>query len=90
MLQELEDKINTALAEFMQTRAWMCITRMAMYMGAWKTTSCTKSGSSVLGAEGKKALGSLAGVLNDYPDLKIVIVGVILTTPNSRKGAMDN
>ena len=34
-----------------------------------------KSGSSSLGAEGKKALGALASALNDYPKLRVIVVG---------------
>jgi len=34
-----------------------------------------KSGSVTLGSDAKKALGSLAKVLNDYPRLKVIVVG---------------
>ena len=34
-----------------------------------------KSGSAVLGEEGKKALGNIASALNQYPDLKVVVMG---------------
>jgi chemotaxis protein MotB len=34
-----------------------------------------KSGSAALSKDGKGALGSLAGVLNDYPKLKVIVVG---------------
>jgi chemotaxis protein MotB len=34
-----------------------------------------KSGSITLGADARKALGSLAKVLNDYPRLKVIVVG---------------
>ena len=34
-----------------------------------------KSGSAVLDAKGKKALGSLASALNEYPNLEVVVVG---------------
>jgi chemotaxis protein MotB len=34
-----------------------------------------KSGSAKLGDNGKKALGSLASALNDYPNLKVVVLG---------------
>jgi chemotaxis protein MotB len=34
-----------------------------------------KSGSAVLGAEGKKAIGALANALNGYPNLKVIVLG---------------
>src|SRR5262249_12049338 len=34
-----------------------------------------KSGSASLGEDGKKALGMLASALNDYPKLKVIVVG---------------
>lgn len=47
-----------------------------------------KSGSSKLGESGKTALGSLAGVLNEYPKLKVIVVG---NTDTVRvKGVADN
>jgi len=47
-----------------------------------------KSGSAALGANGKEALGTLANVLNDYPKLKVIVVG---NTDNTKfKGGGDN
>ena len=34
-----------------------------------------KSGSAVLGEDGKTALENIAAALNEYPDLKVVVVG---------------
>jgi chemotaxis protein MotB len=34
-----------------------------------------KSGSAKLSDSGKRALGSLAGALNDYPRLKVIVMG---------------
>ena len=34
-----------------------------------------KSGSAVVGEDGKKVLGDIAAALNEYPDLRIVVVG---------------
>ncbi len=34
-----------------------------------------KSGSSALGTEGKDALGKVASALNDYPKLKVIVLG---------------
>ncbi|MDF2191588.1 OmpA family protein [Paraflavitalea sp. CAU 1676] len=87
-LQELEDKINTALTDFADKGVDVYYKNGYVYV-SMEDNLLYKSGSSALGAEGKKALGSLAGVLNDYPNLKIVIVG---NTDDAKfkKGSMDN
>ena len=48
-----------------------------------------KSGSSSLSAQGKEALGKLAAALNEYPKLKVIVVGNTDDKP-FKKGAMDN
>lgn len=47
-----------------------------------------KSGSSKLGDGGKEALGTLASVLNEYPKLKVIVVGN--TDTAHVKGVADN
>ncbi len=47
------------------------------------------TGSSVVNARGRKALEALAGVLNDYPDLSVNIVGGTDDKP-FRSNAADN
>lgn len=47
-----------------------------------------KSGSSTLGAEGKKALAALATALNDYPQLRVIVVGN--TDDQQFKAGSDN
>ncbi|OJY90610.1 MAG: hypothetical protein BGP13_19490 [Sphingobacteriales bacterium 40-81] len=47
------------------------------------------SGSAVVNVKGKKALDALAGVLNDYPDLVVNIVGGTDDKP-FRRGNNDN
>jgi chemotaxis protein MotB len=47
-----------------------------------------KSGSDMLNQKGKTALADLANVLNQYPDLKVIVLG---NTDNVKfKGSMDN
>src|SRR4030095_12571265 len=47
-----------------------------------------KSGSATVGADGKKALENLASVLNEFPKLKVIVVGNTDTV--KVKGAKDN
>jgi chemotaxis protein MotB len=47
-----------------------------------------QSGSSSLSAEGKKALGALADALNDYPKLKVIVIGN--TDDKQFKSGSDN
>jgi Flagellar motor protein len=46
------------------------------------------SGSAKLSADGKKALGNLASVLNEFPKLKVIVIGNTDTVP--LKGNKDN
>lgn len=48
-----------------------------------------KSGSAQLGKSGQEALGSLANVLNDYPKLKVIVVGNT-DDKKFKSGANDN
>jgi chemotaxis protein MotB len=47
-----------------------------------------KSGSATLSSEGKEALGNLASVLNEFPKLKVIVVGNTDTV--KIKGPKDN
>ncbi|HSB92806.1 MAG TPA: OmpA family protein [Flavitalea sp.] len=47
-----------------------------------------KSGSSTLGAEGKKALSAVAAALNEYPKLRVIVVGN--TDDKQYKNGSDN
>jgi len=87
-LQEIEDKINTALADFEDKGVDVYYKNGFVYV-SMEDNLLYKSGSAALGTEGKKALSSLASVLNDYPKLKIVIVG---NTDDAKfkKGSSDN
>lgn len=87
-LQEIEDKINTALADFEDKGVDVYYKNGLVYV-SMEDNLLYKSGSAALGADGKKALSSLASVLNDYPKLKIVIVG---NTDDAKfkKGSTDN
>src|SRR6185295_10100308 len=48
-----------------------------------------KSGSSAMSEDGKKALGSLASALNDYPNLRVYVVGHT-DDVKFKKGNSDN
>lgn len=87
-LKELETRIDAALADFADKGVDVYYKNGYVYV-SMEDNLLYKSGSSALGTEGKKALGSLAKVLNDYPNLKIVIVGNTDDAP-FKKGGMDN
>lgn len=87
-LQELENKIDAALADFADKGVDVYYKNGFVYV-SMEDNLLYKSGSAALGADGKKALSSLATVLNEYPDLKIVIVGNTDDAP-FKKGGKDN
>lgn len=87
-LHEVEEKLNTALADFSDKGVEVYYKNGFVYV-SMEDNLLYKSGSSVLGDEGKKALSSLAQVLNDYPNLRIVIVGNTDDAQFKKKG-MDN
>jgi chemotaxis protein MotB len=74
ILMQVKEKVSTALADFMdkgvnaEYRDGLLHVRLADDL-------LYKSGSATLGENGKKAIGSLARVLNDYPRLEVIVVG---------------
>jgi chemotaxis protein MotB len=73
-LDEMEKKIDDALADFKGKGVEVYQKDRIIYVDM-QDNLMYKRGSSALGAEGKKALANLATALNNYPKLKVVVVG---------------
>src|SRR5258705_5290551 len=84
---KLEEKLNEALADF-ESKGVDVYSKDGVVHVDMKDNLLYKSGSSALSADGKKALGNLAGVLNEYPKLQVIIIGN--TDTMHVKGIADN
>jgi len=74
ILMQLKAKIYMALADFIDKGVYAEYKNGLVYVRL-EDDLIYKSGSASVGENGKKALGSLARVLNDYPRLKVIVVG---------------
>jgi chemotaxis protein MotB len=83
----LQERLDSALQDF-ENRGVEVHTRGQVIVVSMEDKLLYKSGSAALGPEGKKALGTLAAVLNDYPKLKVIVVGN--TDTMHVKGVADN
>jgi chemotaxis protein MotB len=86
-LQEMKAKIAVALQDF-SDRGVNVYYKDGFVFVDMQESLLYASGSSKLGTDGKKALGSLAGALNDYPHLMVYIVGN--TDDKKFMGGSDN
>jgi chemotaxis protein MotB len=84
---KLENRLQTALADF-KDRGLDVFSKDGVIYVDMQDNLLYKVGSASLKPDGKKALGSLASVLNDYPKLEVIVVGNTDTT--SIKGVADN
>ena len=73
-LQTVQDKLDSALVDFKEKGVEVHYKDGLVYV-SMADNLLYKSGSAVLGAEGKKALAPLATVLKDYPNLKVIVLG---------------
>jgi chemotaxis protein MotB len=73
-LQQIEDKVETALSAF-ESKGLDVYYKNGLVYVSMEDQLLYKSGSAVLGEDGKKALGSLAEALKDYPNLMVVVLG---------------
>lgn len=73
-LQKVEEKLEEALIDFKEKGVDVYYKDGLVYV-SMADNLLYKSGSAVLGAEGKKALAPLATVLKDYPNLKVIVLG---------------
>ncbi|MBV4356946.1 OmpA/MotB family protein [Pinibacter aurantiacus] len=73
-LQEVDKKIADALANFNDKGVDVYYKDGLVYVSMAEGL-LYKSGSATLGPDAKAALGNLASVLNEYPKLKVYVVG---------------
>lgn len=73
-LQQVKNKIDQALADFESKGVQVYYENGFVYVSL-ADELLFKSGSSRLEENGKRALSSLADVLNAYPNLKLIILG---------------
>lgn len=86
-LMKLQELIENAMEDF-KDKGVEVYYRQGLLHVSLSDQLLYKSGSATLGEEGKKALGSLANVLNEYPKLKVIVLG---NTDNVKyKGGGDN
>ena len=86
-MEELEKKIEEAEAEFNDKGLHVYSKDGVIYVDM-QDNLLYKSGSAKLSDDGKQALANLASVLNEFPDLKVIVVGN--TDAVSVKGVADN
>lgn len=73
-LERVQEKLEIAMEDFSSRGVEVYVKQGLLYVSL-PDEILYKSGSSTLGKEGKKALSPLASVLNDYPRLKVIVVG---------------
>ncbi|HET6994317.1 MAG TPA: OmpA family protein [Chitinophagaceae bacterium] len=83
----LQERLDSAMRDF-ESRGVEVYAKDRVIYVSMEDKLLYKSGSAALGAEGKKALATLASVLNDYPRLKVTVVGN--TDTMHVKGIADN
>jgi chemotaxis protein MotB len=86
-MRRVKVKLQEALFDF-NTRGVDVYTKQGLVYVSLSDGLLYKSGSALLDKNGKKALASLADVLNAYPDLKVIIVGNTDNVPS--KTGRDN
>jgi len=86
-MAEVMAKLQTALDNFKEKGVELYSRNGQIYV-SMQDALLYKSGSAKLGDAGKEALGNLASVLNDYPKLKVIVVGNTDTV--HVKGVADN
>jgi chemotaxis protein MotB len=73
-MQQIQGKIDQALADFKDKGVEVFFKNGLVHV-SMEDNLLYKSGSSKLGDKGKEALGDLANVLNEYPNLKVIVLG---------------
>jgi chemotaxis protein MotB len=87
-LDEVEHRLQMAMADFKDKGVEVHEKDGLVYVNL-QDNLLYKSGSSVLSKEGEEALGALAGALNNYPKLKVYVVGNT-DDKKFKKGNTDN
>jgi chemotaxis protein MotB len=86
-LQQVQNKIDAALADF-KDKGVEVFFKNGLVFVSMEDQLLYKTGSAKLGENGKKALEDLATVLNEYPNLKVIVLGN--TDDVKFKNGMDN
>jgi chemotaxis protein MotB len=84
-LMQFKAKVYMALADFIDKGVYVEYKNGLLHVNM-QDDLLFKTGNAEVGEKGKKALGSLARVLNDYPRLEVIVVGHTDTTMFSGKG----
>ena len=87
LMQQVEEKIENALANFKDKGVEVYFRKGFVHV-SMEDKLLYKSGSAKLDKEGKEALTDLSTVLNEYPDLKVIVLGN--TDDVKFKNGMDN
>ena len=74
IMQQVQTKIDDALADFKDKGVEVSFKKGLVYV-SMDDQLLYKTGSSKLDEKGKKALDDLALVLNEYPNLKVIVLG---------------
>lgn len=86
-LQQVQNKIDAALVDFKDKGVEVYFKNGLVFV-SMEDQLLYKTGSSKLDEKGKKALEDLALVLNEYPNLKVIVLGN--TDDVKFKNGMDN
>ena len=73
-LQQVQNKIDAALTDFKDKGVEVYFKNGLVFV-SMEDQLLYKTGSARLGEKGKKALEDLALVLNEYPNLKVIVLG---------------
>jgi chemotaxis protein MotB len=73
-MKQLQEKLDAGLTDF-ETRGVSVYTKDGIVYVSMEDKLLYKSGSAKMSDSGKTALAHLATVLNDYPNLKIIVLG---------------
>ena len=74
IMQQVQSKIDAALTDFKDKGVEVSFKKGLVYV-SMEDQLLYKTGSSKLDVNGKKALEDLALVLNEYPNLKVIVLG---------------
>jgi chemotaxis protein MotB len=87
ILKQIEDKLQTALTD-LENRGLSVHHERGLVYVSMNDELLYSPGSSKLDKKGIEALSKIAGVMNDYPDVKVIVVG---NTDDAKfKTATDN
>jgi len=87
IVQEVAKKIEEAEADF-KSKGVEVVTKDGIIYVDMADNLLYKTGSASIGKDGKKALEALASALNDYPKLKVTVLGN--TDDKKYKNIIDN